>query len=642
MVDVFVSYKAEDRARVAPLVKALQAEGLSLWWDAHIGGGDDWRASIESNLEAARVVIVVWSTRSVGPEGRFVRDEATWAQRRGAYLPVRIDAVDPPLGFGEIQALQLSGWKGARSDARYKAVLAAVRARTSGEALVALAPVPLPAKGLDRRLLLGGGGALLAAGAGFGAWRMWGGNVPAGAISIAVLPFTNLSVDPEQAYFSDGLAEELRTTLARIPEVKVIGRVSSEKFRDADDLKDVAAQLGVDTVLTGSVRKSPSKVRISAQLIDGKTSVERWSDSFDRAPGDVIAIQSSIATAVAAALSTRIGSQIGRQLSAEGAGGTGNAEAQALFLKQRQLGLTGDGEDIARQRIALLDAALALDPDYADAIANKSVLVRFYGNPADPQAARAAARTLIKRAVTVAPQSAYVRIINASGMMFDGNIKGSVAEADAALKLNSNDVRVLAIAARLIGIAYPARGATLARAGLTRDPFNANSQAALADTLTRDRQYREALTAADAALALSNGSFGWTEKIAVLLATGDFASARIGLPQFKLDWQRYAATAVIEARTGSRAASDAAVAALDAINNDRFHYQLAQIHAQRGEKALALASLDKALATHDSAVQFSLTDPLLDPLRREPRFRALVAELFPADAVAAMAKRLGT
>jgi serine/threonine-protein kinase len=639
VVDVFVSYKAEDRARVVPLVEALKAEGLTVWWDAHIGGGEDWRASIETNLKAARVVLVVWSTRSVGPEGRFVRDEATWAQRRGSYLPVRIDAVEPPLGFGEIQAIQLGGWKGARSDARYQAVLAAVLARTSGEAPAAPVAAPPAQKGIDRRLLLGGG-TLLAAGAGFGAWRMWGGGAPAGAISIAVMPFTNLSGDPEQAYFSDGLSEELRATLARIPEVKVIGRVSSEKFRDADDLTDVAAQLDVDTILTGSVRKSPSKVRISSQLIDGKTGIERWSESYDRAPGDVIAIQSSIATAVAAALSTRLGSQIGRQVSAETEGGTSNAEAQALFLKQRQLGLTGDGEDIARQRLALLDEALALDPDYADAIANKSVLTRFYGNPADPQAARAEARTLIKRAVTIAPQSAYVRIINASGMMFDGNIKGSVAEADAALKLNSNDVRVLAIAARLIGIANPARGVTLARAAQTRDPFNANGQAALADTLTRDRQNREALTAADAALTLSDGKFGWTEKIAVLLATGDFAAARAGLPQLKLDWQRLAATAVIEARTGNRAASDAALAALEAINNDRFHYQLAQIHAQRGDKAQALASLDKALATHDSAMQFALTDPLLDPLRREPRFKAMVAELFPADAVAAMAKRL--
>ena len=133
MVDVFVSYKAEDRRRVVPLVQALEADGLTVWWDAHIGGGVDWRDSIEEHLDAARCVIVVWSKRSVGREGRFVRDEATRAQRRDTYLPVRIDKVEPPLGFGETQAISLTGWSGDRSDGRYQSVLSAVRAITSGE-----------------------------------------------------------------------------------------------------------------------------------------------------------------------------------------------------------------------------------------------------------------------------------------------------------------------------------------------------------------------------------------------------------------------------------------------------------------------------------------------------------------------------
>ena len=107
-------------ARVRPLVEALEADGLSVWWDAHIGGGDEWRETIARHLDEARCVIVVWSKRSIGPEGRFVRDEATRALRRHAYLPVRIDKVDPPLGFGETQALPLSGWKGNRSDPRYR------------------------------------------------------------------------------------------------------------------------------------------------------------------------------------------------------------------------------------------------------------------------------------------------------------------------------------------------------------------------------------------------------------------------------------------------------------------------------------------------------------------------------------------
>src|SRR6185295_17475852 len=112
MSDVFVSYKAEDRPRVEPLVEALEAEGLSVWWDARVGGGEAWREAIAEQLDGAKCVIVIWSKRSTGPEGRFVRDEANHAQHRGTYLPVTIDKVQPPLGFGEMQALSLIGWKG--------------------------------------------------------------------------------------------------------------------------------------------------------------------------------------------------------------------------------------------------------------------------------------------------------------------------------------------------------------------------------------------------------------------------------------------------------------------------------------------------------------------------------------------------
>ena len=93
MSDVFLSYKAEDRPRLRQLVVALEADGLSLWWDAQIEGGATWRQSIQEQLDAARCVVVVWSKRSVGPEGRFVHDEATRAQHRGVYLPILIDPV---------------------------------------------------------------------------------------------------------------------------------------------------------------------------------------------------------------------------------------------------------------------------------------------------------------------------------------------------------------------------------------------------------------------------------------------------------------------------------------------------------------------------------------------------------------------
>lgn len=131
--EVFVSYKSEDRGRLHPLVSALEAEGFSVWWDAQIGGGANWQKDIEQHLDGARCVIVAWTKRSVGDEGHFVRDEARRAQRRGVYLPVCLDAVEPPLGFGEIQAIRLVRWKGDRADPRFQSLVDAVRAYQSGQ-----------------------------------------------------------------------------------------------------------------------------------------------------------------------------------------------------------------------------------------------------------------------------------------------------------------------------------------------------------------------------------------------------------------------------------------------------------------------------------------------------------------------------
>ena len=265
MADLFVSYKSEDRARVAPLVAALEADGISVWWDAHIGTGSSWRESIESNLHSAKCVLVVWSERSIGAEGSFVRDEATRSLRRGAYFPVRIDNVEPPLGFGETQAASLIGWKGDRTDSRYQEVLASV------QAVIAGTPRPAPAtykpkRIFDRRLLIGGGVAAVAA-AGAGGW--WATHrAAAPGDSVAVLPFDNLSGDPSQAYFSDGIAEELRDALTRIAGLKVAGRSSSELMRDADG-PTAAAKLGVANILSGTVRRGAGMIRINTELVDG-------------------------------------------------------------------------------------------------------------------------------------------------------------------------------------------------------------------------------------------------------------------------------------------------------------------------------------------------------------------------------------
>lgn len=146
MNEVFVSYKREDEARAGRLVKALEGVGLSVWWDRGLPGGESWRQQIQQALDGAHCVIVLWTHESVGPAGDFVRDEAGQAKRRGVLVPVLMDRVSPPLGFGEVQAIDLIHWKGDPRDPFFDDLCAAVRAKLEGR------PVP-PAKGPMKRFV---------------------------------------------------------------------------------------------------------------------------------------------------------------------------------------------------------------------------------------------------------------------------------------------------------------------------------------------------------------------------------------------------------------------------------------------------------------------------------------------------------
>lgn len=129
MTHVMISYKREDQARVAKLVRALEKEKLPIWWDQNLPGGEEWRKNIETAVDEAACVIVVWSSHSVGPDGGFVRDEASRAKARGALVPVRIDKVAPPLGFGELQAIDLTAWKGDVRNSYFLDLVEACRAK---------------------------------------------------------------------------------------------------------------------------------------------------------------------------------------------------------------------------------------------------------------------------------------------------------------------------------------------------------------------------------------------------------------------------------------------------------------------------------------------------------------------------------
>ncbi|KQN74714.1 TIR domain-containing protein [Sphingomonas sp. Leaf62] len=625
MTDLFVSYKSEDRPRVAPLVAALEADGIGVWWDAHIGGGTEWRETIGRELAAARCVLVVWSNRSTGPEGSFVRDEATRALRRGAYMPVCIDPVEPPLGFGETQALPLIGWKGNRSDPRYLAVLAAVQAVLTGRERPA-PPVQLPKRGIERRLLIGGGAAAVVV-AGAGGW-WWTRGTDSGDNRMAVLPFANLSGDPSQAYLGDGMAEELRTALSRIPGFQIVSRLSSETVRDLD-AGAAAARLDVSDILAGSIRRSADVVRVTAQLINGRTGVERWSESYDRQNQDVLSVQSDIATRVATALRNSLAPA---QLAAVVDVGTTNVKAHDLVLQATELGTNQDGEAVSRKVLGLLDAALALDPDYAEALAAKAGamadIATFYTVAEKQPAAMNAAIAVARRAIALNPD--LPRAHRVLGFL----LKNQLRFADAltayrrANALGADAGALIGYSFFLAEIGHTRDALAQANRAVALDPLNASAISAQGNAYYLGGDYEAAITALRRMLRAAPERFYARYYIGLSLMWLGRTDA--ALAEFQAmpadDKFRNVGEAVLAARRGDRATSDAELREALKVADDQA-IVIGAVHAQRGERDKAMAIIENALAQRSPDIPAIKADPMFAPLRSLPRFQQILAQL---------------
>jgi TolB-like protein/Flp pilus assembly protein TadD len=633
MSDVFVSYKAEDRRRVKPLVEALQADGFSVWWDEQIGGGAAWRHAIETELNAAKCVIVAWSNRAVGTEGTFVQDEATRAQQRHVYVPVIIDKCHLPLGFGETQALSLTSWRGDRSDPRYQAVLAAVRRNVGGKAAgkPRKRPSPLPHAQVDRRAVLAGVAVAAVAVAGVGGWALLKPSAASTSDSIAVLPFANLSGDPEQAYFSDGMAEELRSSLGRLAGLKVVGRTSSEIVRN-DDAKTAAKKLAVANILIGSVRRSQATIRVTAQLIDGTSGLERWSEDYDRAPGDTIKIQTDIAESVAEALKIALGSAGSTVLTV---GGTNNVDAQNLVLQADALFQSTFSEDRARQGLELIDAAIALDPNYAGAYGRRGVLLNtvslfFSHGPAELKAGRSQAFESAKKAIALAPTLGWAHLALAQVSSGALQIAPAWTEYRQALRLAPNDANTLRLYARFLAeIGKEQQALELADEAVALDPLNAESYNFRIFVLYHARRYAEVEHASREQIARSPNLFhpplehGYS-----LIMLGQLAAARqFFAPAPTNGFDLVAGNAILLARSGDRDGALLSIAELERLIGDNASYSVAEIYAQLRDPDQAFAAIDRAFENSHWALINLLTDPFMDPVRGDRRFKAALSRL---------------
>lgn len=631
MSDVFVSYKAEDRRRIRPLVEALESDGYSVWWDEHIGGGASWRDAIETELDGAKCVIVAWSKRSVGREGQFVRDEASRAQRRGTYLPVLIDNVEPPLGFGETQAISVAAWKGGRSDKRYQVVLAGVRSIIEGKPVPAGSSVRFEPT-FSRRAAVAGGAAAVVAAASAG-WFLFK-PTAAAAKTIAVMPFANLSGDPAQAYFSDGLAEELRSALSRIAQLQVVARTSSEAVRN-EDVKTAAHKLGVANVLAGSVRRSPSTIRINAQLIDGSTGLERWSQSFDQPIGDSLAIQTSIAQSVADALSIQLGQEGKAALTL---GGTTNVNAYELLLKSDPA--RSDDTKVGMERsLAFINAALDLDPQYAQAFARKALTLNgytgFYAETTEEtEEGLAKAEAAARRAIALAPNLAQAHVALAQVLKNQIRFKPAFSELQRGVRLGPNSAEAQSTYAFSLSQLGRYKDAWEAvRRAEALDPLNPRVFQSVSNIQLAARQYPAAAATARRALALAPG---WTS-VRSALSNALLLEGRLGDAEAEYsklppaDVHGLMGLAVVAALNHDIGKSDTLVAKIREKFGDNASYQYVQIYAQRREADAAITNLRRAVEVRDPGLAGIKVDPFLDPIRGDPRLVEIIRALgFPA------------
>ena len=286
-------------------------------------------------MKSAKAVVVLWSAEAA--KSQWVRAEADAARSAGSIVQGILDGSLPPMPFNQIQCADLSDWDGDVNAAGWRKLTASV------EALAGVAPAAAAKRSKPHQ------------------------------VSVCVLPFSNMSGESEQEYFSDGISEDITTDLSKVSALAVTARNTAFTFKGQSvNVREVAKKLDVTHILEGSVRKAGNRVRITAQLIDGATGDHLWAERFDRDLTDIFAIQDEISEAIVAALKVKLLPQEKRAIENRG---TTNAEAYNLFLMARQYWIDGDFGESGRERrvIRICERATAIDPEYAQAWALKGL-----------------------------------------------------------------------------------------------------------------------------------------------------------------------------------------------------------------------------------------------------------------------------
>jgi TolB-like protein/Tfp pilus assembly protein PilF len=457
--------------------------------------------------------------------------------------------------------------------------------------------------------------------------------------SIAVLPFESLSEDKANAYFADGIQDEILTRLAKVADLKVISRTSTQRFKSApSDLRDIAKQLGVMNILEGSVQKSNDQVRVNVQLINALTDAHLWAEIYDRKLTDIFSVESDIAKTIADTLQAKL---TGSEKTAISKKPTANPEAYELYLKGRFFWNKRTGADLLKA-IDYFKQAIAKDPNYALAysgLADSYLLLSPYGAAAPkdsiPQAKAAVKRALELDDTLAEAHASSARIL--SGFDFDS--QRAIAEFERALQLNPNYATAhhWFAAGPLLALGRFDESIAEGKRSIELDPLSMINNADFGNDYYFARRYDEAIAQLRKTIEIERHSYlahyylGEALQLkgqmpdaiaeyrkAVELDDDSFALALLG--------QSYA-------RVGRRDEANKILTQLNQEAKTRYvdAYGVGLVFLGMGDKNRAMDELERAYRENDGADIYNIRiDPLLDDLRGDPRFEALSEKVIPA------------
>ena len=649
---VFVSYASQDAESAARICASLRAAGIEVWFDqSELRGGDVWDQAIHRQIRECALFIPVISVHTQERlEGYFRREwklavarTHDMADEKRFLVPVVVDGTSEqdatvPELFRTVQWTRLPGGETPPAFGRLIAALLGEPEPTPHPKPIARTPSAIAPRQRSRRWMIWAPVAALVAGvAGWQAWHWMSSKSASGILpattlvvpekSIAVLPFVDMSEKRDQEYFSDGLTEELLDMLSQVPDLRVPARTSSFYFKGrSEDIPTIAQKLHVAHVLEGSVRKSGNTIRVTAQLIRADNGYHLWSKTYDRDFKDIFKVQDDIAAAVVAALRPKL--LPAQEISSRHK--TANTEAYTQYLLGNRFRNTDDPPS-NRQALAAYQKAIALDPGYAAAY---SGLSEVEWRIADQSTAEAAA---YQRAAAAADKAIMLAPDSPEGYWARGQLRvnyyfdwaGARADYEHALALEPNYPRALVAEGGLLATLgrMPEAMANIHRAiaidpmsvvawrGLILLLMNEGPLPAARDALNRlgeiDPQERNNNQDAFGAIALFEGH------------------TREALTIFQSENSefRYIGIAMAEHTLGHAAESQRALELLEQKYANVWAYQIAELYAWRGESDKAFDWLERAYRQRDGGLTSLKYDRLLNNLRGDPRYKALLRKL---------------